>query len=392
MTEVDIVRQIHEESSRRKLRIFVVATGAGAGVQKWLWETPGCSSYFVGASFPYSMGETDELLGFKPDDGYASEENAVDMAMVAYQRACDGADVEPIGLAMTASVASVRAHRSEHRVHMACMTRHVTLVRTVVLEKGVGAEARMKDGVDVDRAGLRMLQAAIAHCPGQLWLRQPHAVQECLDGFMMARARFFMRPAFDRGRRHTLDEVRRFDGRPLLPGAFNPPHAGHEKMADVTTAHLGREPVFSVCSTMPAAHKGDLTVQDMLERARALRHRSVIFTEGDPLFIDKARAFPGRPIVIGADALARLLDPQWGADPLAVLGEMQKLGTTLFVFDRPIDGHMLTGKEVLAKAGYAESALAAAVVTSAGEGMDVSSTALREGRVTRTAKGEEARC
>lgn len=193
---------------------------------------------------------------------------------------------------------------------------------------------------------------------------------------------------FDRGRRRTLDEVHRFDWRPLLPGAFNPPHDGHEYMANVTKADLDVEPVFAVCATMPAAHKGDLTVQDMLERARLLRHRSVVFTEGDPFFIDKARAFPGRPIVIGSDALARLLDSQWGIEPAAVLSEMQKLGTTLFVFERPAGGRVLTVKDVLAKAGCADSMLAAAVVAVAGKGLEISSTALREVRT----KPEEVRC
>ena len=68
-----------EEFKTAGVNIHVIATGAGSGLQNMLWSTPGCSSYFSGASFPYAQEEQEELLGFMPEH-FCSEEAAVDLA------------------------------------------------------------------------------------------------------------------------------------------------------------------------------------------------------------------------------------------------------------------------------------------------------------------------
>lgn len=376
MNEAEVVREIDQRAASRPLGVYVIATGAGAGIQKWLWEVPGCSSFLVGSQFPYASRETDDLLTFKPEAGYASDETALDLAMVAYQHAVATPEIEPVGLGLTGSVATVRAHRGEHRVHVACMTRHVTLARTFVLPKGVGVAARMHDGAQSDRVALHMIKAALDYGPGARAESQSEWVRECVIADDKARARLFLRPAFERGRRRTLAEVSGFGDRPLFPGAFNPVHKGHEEMAELIAQSGRGEPVFVVCATAP--NKPSLTVQDMLERAKGLRHRSVLFTDGDPMYIDKAHRFPGRGLLIGADAFERLFDPKWGLDTTAVLTEMQQLGTTLLVFDRLLDGQLLTAKAVLEKAGQLDSPLVAAVVRPTGMTTpDISSTAVR---------------
>ena len=143
--------------------------------------------------------------------------------------------------------------------------------------------------------------------------------------------------------------------------------------------------MFEICAAMP--HKPPLTVQDMLERAKGMAHRSVLFTDGDPMYIDKARRFPGRGLIIGADAFERFFDPRWGLDAETVLGEMAKLHTTLFVFNRKIAGQIMTAATVLEKAGYLDSeAVAAVVQPMTGTTAEASSTAIREGRAPKGSK------
>jgi hypothetical protein len=85
----------------------------------------------------------------------------------------------------------------------------------------------------------------------------------------------------------------------------------------------------------------------MLDRVAAVRRqrwepdgaRTVVFTQGDPLFIDKARRWPGTEFVVGADALFRMLDPSWGHDPEALLHALQGLGVRFLVFGREVEGH-----------------------------------------------------
>lgn len=289
-----------------KRRAFIIATGAGAGAQQRLWSTPGCSEFFAGAAFPYAQDQTDEILGFAPER-YCSPETAIDLAMAAYYRAwLPGSDA--IGVGLSASVASLMPHRGEHRIHAAVMTGAGVWLHSVTLPKGVGAGARASDGAAADQVILAMLDH-----PEQF---EPATAE--------ARTRLFARPHW------TATGARRpwspKPGTMLFPGAFNPPHAGHVEPAE----RLGA--VFHVTADPP--HKPALSVAELVQRAKMLHGRARLFTEGDALYIEKARRNPGAGLVIGADALERMLDPKWGPDPRAMLYEFARLGTTFHVIDR----------------------------------------------------------
>src|SRR5207344_833100 len=90
----------------------------------------------------------------------------------------------------------------------------------------------------------------------------------------------------------------------------DPPHEGHFGMADAFTAATGVTPTFWITAEPP--HKAPMPLSALLRRAHSLRGRSVLSTQGERLYLDKARAYPGCRFVVGADALVRLLDPNWG--------------------------------------------------------------------------------
>lgn len=343
------VRDIKTYADNHRVRLHVIATGAGAGIQNLLWRVPGCSAFLVGAEFPYASEQTEQLLSFRPEK-FASEETAIDLAIAAYRRALDDDPAtEPVGLGLTASVASVASHRGDHRVHVACITATDARLYTVVLPKG-GAERRVEDGDVADTLGVEAIRNALLgyreDYDKSVYFGVQRRSSECAA---RVRERILARPAFERGRPMTFAEMDPKGHRPLLPGAFNPPHKGHEGMVTYaeTFMHVP-EAVFTVCVDMP--HKPPLTPQDMLARVHGLRHRSLLFTSGDPFYIDKARKYPERPILLGADALERLLDPKWGPDPADVLGELEKLGTKLFVFRRVDKTGTLTAWNVLMNA------------------------------------------
>ena len=62
MTGVEALRGLE-----RPPKVFVAATGAGAGIQASLWSVPGSSAFLAGAAFPYAAHETERLLGFRPE-------------------------------------------------------------------------------------------------------------------------------------------------------------------------------------------------------------------------------------------------------------------------------------------------------------------------------------
>jgi nicotinic acid mononucleotide adenylyltransferase len=317
-------------------RVFVVATGAGAGIQEVLWRLPGCSSFLAGAAFPYDAGEVEDFLGLRPAR-FASEDTAIDLAHAAYLRALDVSAPHPraIGLGLTASVASVEAHRGDHRVHVAVTTPETTLGCTLVLAKGAGQEARDVDGAAADELGLRALfhAATIAEEPG------------LVDWGARSRARFFARPYFRAGGRRDLESDLPADAA-LFPGAFDPPHEGHFAMASTARGHAAPA-VFAVSATPP--HKSAPSVGELLLRAKRLAGHDRLFTEGDPLYLDKARRFPGRTFLVGADALARMLDARWGAPVEPMLDEFTRLGTRMRVTGRRIaGGPYVSADEVIA--------------------------------------------
>ena len=311
----------------KNLQIYIVATGAGAGIQNELWKVPGASSFLSGAFFPYDKRLTEDFLGFTPDK-FCSPEAALDLAMEAYRRAVDPAKPEgrPVGLALTASVASLTEHRGDHRAHVACITDNKVVAADILLPKGVGTSQRLWDGNECDDFGLRTLM---------LTLSTEDYPAPCRDASKEALEQFFKRPVFFGKHRVSAESHK---GIPIFPGAFNPAHQGHFEIADRIESDHG-SCVMSICSTSP--HKPPLSLQQMLRHSTRLNAGSLklhrfMYTRGDPLYIDKARNSPGSRLVMGADALERMLDPQWGTDIEKMFAEFEQLGTTFTVFGRPL--------------------------------------------------------
>jgi cytidyltransferase-like protein len=354
------------------VRVHLTCTGAGAGVQNEIWSVPGCSSFFAGASFPYAADATTALLGFTPER-FCSPEVALDLAMASYVAAFDPTQRsrEPIGLGLTASVASLEEHRGDHRIHLACMTSTRVLARNVTLAKGKGDLARARDGEIADAEAVSLLLAA--------------AGVEPADGYddvtAQARRRFFERPTFDaRGCRFPAGAVEAPALAPrsvLFPGAFNPPHEGHFAIARQLDKDCDRRVVFAITTDPP--HKPPLTVGELLQRARMLEGHARVFTQGDPLYLDKARAFPRVPFVLGADALVRMLDPKWGVDVEELLAEFGRLGTRFYVIGRLVEGAFMSADEAVARVPEAHRGL---FVGATGR-WDASSTAERARVVAR---------
>jgi hypothetical protein len=131
----------------------------------------------------------------------------------------------------------------------------------------------------------------------------------------------------------------------LLPGTFDPFHEGHRMIADAVERRSGRRVAYAI--TADPVHKPRLRAVDLLDRVSSIRlggggARRIFLTERDPLFIDKARQFPGAGIALGADALLRMLDPFWGPGIDDLLRTFRALGTRFYVVGRVVDGRWTT--------------------------------------------------
>lgn len=354
------------------VNIHIVATGAGAGIQQELWKIPGSSAYLSGASFPYAQEEQEELLGFMPEH-FCSEEAAIDLASAAYMKAYKFGGKSPVGLGLTASVASEKEHRGEHRYFACIMTTNQVLLVGNTLEKGVGLEKRLEDGQECDDDAVVLLLETlkiIAHNPG---LSHLHSLS-VKDVSIQAMERLFKRPFFTAGgkRYQALTNSKSYA---LMSGAFNPPHEGHFGLSDQVQDEYGKKVVFEITALPP--HKEALMVQDLLQRAKLLQGYDRLFTQSYPMYLDKAKAFPGIPLVMGADAMLRLLDPKWGVDIDTTLNTFAKLKTDLYISGRLIGDKFITANDILTSLTHEQSNKHFNMIKPIYGRWDISSTQLR---------------
>lgn len=317
-------------------RVYVACTGAGAGLSRLLWSVPGASSFLVGANLPYATSAVDEFVGFEVAH-YCSEATAVDLASTAFMHAGAGSDA--VGVGLTASVASLRPHRGEHRIYAASVTRAGSRVYALELPRASGQTARARDGATADELGFVALLDAVGLPSDAVSSALPAHVTT--SGDALGRHRFHAHPFFrTTGARQELPR----DVRLAFPGTFDPPHHGHLGMAAAVEALTGRKAVFWITAEPP--HKPAVPFPELLRRARLLRGHDVLFTPGDPLYLDKARRYPGCHFVIGTDALARMFDPKWGPAVDELVGELRRLGTRFYVTSRLVDGKLVTLRDI----------------------------------------------
>lgn len=302
--------------------IHVAAAGAGMELSTILAGRPGASSWLSGLSYPYDREETNSLLGFKPD-GYVNMDTAIELAMVAYMNAYRYAGLRTIGVGIEGSIAGLKLHHGDHRIHACVITPNTAVCSTVILDKRIGEKARAQD----DHRCSELVHDLIATALGKKSYVNFTVLsnQELLDKILH---RSFFRA--NRERESELWFSHKYSA--LMPGAFNPPHDRHHFIASSVESFYQVPVTYHI--TIDSPHKPTLAAQDILERVRLLRGRDVIVTQGDPLYIQKAERFRDKPIVMGTDALERLFDPRWGTDVDATLDRFRELGTRFFVAAR----------------------------------------------------------
>lgn len=315
-------------------RIYIACTGAGAGAQQEIWKTPGCSSYFAGACFPYGSDQLEEFIGYAPEKS-VTPDVAVEMAMMAYYKAYRYGE-ECVGIGLTAAVATNRSRRGDSVIFGARCDSQGVWLYTVPLRRGEGETIRRNDGRAADAVVSALLNDVTLDNnwtkeAQRLLLDRPYW---SYDGKRLPVESFtsqVVQPATDRSSKVC---------RALYPGAFNPPHPGHFAIAKKTDA------VFSLEICPP--HKGPIPVHEVLGRLKLLRHHDVLLTSGLPLYLDKSNRFPNHPIVVGSDAFIRMLDPKWGPDPVDILRQMSENETEMWIVGRDVNGKYVSGDDAIA--------------------------------------------
>ncbi|MDO5566632.1 MAG: hypothetical protein Q4G59_08240, partial [Planctomycetia bacterium] len=135
MLKTDLVQKIHQSP----WKVVISLAGGGSRAIYDLLQIPGGSRTLLEAIVPYSPEAFDLFVGAKSEQ-YCSDEAARALAMAALnkaQRLTSPDDFDHlVGIGVTASLATDRVKRGEHRVFLALQTSSFTLRVSLLLEKG----------------------------------------------------------------------------------------------------------------------------------------------------------------------------------------------------------------------------------------------------------------
>ena len=327
------VQQVHDSPYSGVL----AATGAGTKALAWLFGVAGASRTVLEASIPYSAPSMESFIGRLPSQA-VSKETALDMAEAAYIRAV-GMKQEngPLfGLGCTATIATDRTKRGEHRCWVAA--RNASGFSTYGLTLTKGARDRDAEEEVVSHLVLHAL-AAVCGLPHGVALglldseRLAQSVEQSPLAPLLA-----SNPEVDCLLLKTdgsLSSTEKVTGG-VFPGAFNPLHDGHKKMAAAASVMLGGPVTFEL--SVINVDKPPLEETEIYRRLTQFRRNLPIVLTKAPRFMMKARLFPGCTFIVGWDTAIRLVDPVYydnsEGEIRRALREMADLGCGFLVAGR----------------------------------------------------------
>jgi nicotinamide mononucleotide (NMN) deamidase PncC len=379
----------------------IAVTGGGASAIAELLSVPGGSRTLLEAIVPYSQAALTNWLGRSPEQ-FCTEETALAMAAVAYQRAArlaagdSGSAQQHIGLASTASLVSDRPKKGDHRCHVATQARAETASWQLILEKGVrdrGAEERLSG---------RLILCALARAAGlpdlpPLELRDGETVVEhraaadpllveLLDGKRGVTWSLAGTPAQPGSTKNTGPSAAPFSLHATIPvpqsppagllcGSFHPLHNGHRQLRDVASRLLGG-PVYYELS-IGNVDKPPLDFLS-IDRRRAQFADEPLALTAAPTFAEKAAVLPGVTFVVGVDTAQRIVEPRYYGDSeekmRAALGQIARAGCRFLVAGRKTGERFETLADVALPKDFANLFSA---IPPADFRADISSTQLR---------------
>jgi nicotinamide mononucleotide (NMN) deamidase PncC len=314
--------------------VFYV-TGGGTLLLSELLTTPGASATVLEARVPYAAAAMEEILGRTPEQA-CSDSTARAMAMAAFQRARRlGAGRAPdtglpFGLSCTASLATRRRKRGQHRAHVAVQTEAATYAAQLTFTGEREAQERqllellwhaVADALSLELPVTTPAQPMVAHTPAQRHWR---------DLILGEELAYVTAP---------------HDARLLMPGAFNPLHHAHQRMLEIAeqkTALAGAYELSIVNVDKPFL---DYTEID----TRLRQFNRPVWVTRLPTFLEKARHFRGGHFVVGIDTLIRIVDPGYYGSLEArdrALAELAELNTRFVVFGRTLENQFLCLSDV----------------------------------------------
>lgn len=300
-----LIQAIHDSPGRT----VMVTAGAGTYALAWLLGVAGASRTLLEALVPYDWAAFDDFLGQTPGQ-YVALETAKLMAGRALSRGrWLHSNEKVIGLACTATIATDRPKRGDHRAHVATWQPAAVASYSLTLNKG------LRDRGGEEKLVSRLILNALARAydlNDELPLNLDSG-DDCAQHHA---------DLAHHARRLHVQEIDCFsitedgevaetgpDQRLILSGAFNPLHEGHLGLAKEAQKRLERPIAFELAAHN--ADKGPLMLDEVLERAAQFAGRWPIAVSHAATFVEKARLYPQTTFIVGYDTAARIVHPRY---------------------------------------------------------------------------------
>jgi hypothetical protein len=374
---LDVVAQIHGTPEQA----VVAVAGAGNYALAWLLGVGGASRTVLETRVPYGyLAMTDFLGGYAPDQT-VSADTARRMARAAWQRGMHLREnpMPIVGVACTATIATDRTKRGEHRVYVAAWDDAGVTIDSLTLEKGLRERAGEEDVVS------RLVISAVARACG---------VAAEIDLRLASSERLYTEITNhgDPIQRLLAGDVNwvtvHSDGQmsvdshapeALLPGSFSPLHDGHTQLAAAGEKILGLPVAYEL--SVSNVDKPILAHSEVQRRVAQFGGKGTVVLTRAETFQKKARLFPGCGFVVGWDTAVRLIQPRYYGESetamLSALAEMWASGSRFAVAGRvDASGMFRSLDDVDLPGGFYPLFLD---IPETDFRADVSSTAIREG-------------
>lgn len=359
-----LIEAIHAKCQPTVLAV----TGGGASAIAELLAVPGASQTVLEARVPYSQEALFEWLGRRPEHA-CDAPTALAMASVACQRAqqllaaqSTAADLysartemkrsiagigsanisfaaatstklktqttadianaawDCTGLSCTASLASNRPKKGDHRLFVGLQTPHLTVSAWLILNKG--ARSRHEEDALTGQILIRTLGGSLGISPlpdCELLPGEMVQVEQCVADTRLAAVWAGQSPLLWSLPDGGFAEQSPMPVRGLLCGAFDPLHRGHKILREVAERRLGGPVAYELSITN--VDKPPLDFLSIDVRRRQFEETPLVLTNA-PRFVAKAAVLPGTAFVIGSDTAERLLNARYDGGTQEALNEV----------------------------------------------------------------------
>jgi hypothetical protein len=316
MVAADVQQMVAQIHAAPHQFVFEFA-GAGSLALWWLHSVGGSSRTVLEASDRYSQPALADLLGRAPEQavslatGQAMAQQARARArwLTAEAAAQQHQAVPLLGVACTAAIATDYSKRGAHRAVVA--VQHATGSTSFVLTLHKGRRDRLGEETLVSRLVLHALAQACAlddTLPLDLAADETLTSHTTHDDTPLARLLHEQTQQVS-----VLPDGQQIADAPvsggLLPGSFNPLHAGHRQLAEAAAHYLDSSVSFELTIVNP--DKGTLIAEEIERRLHQFAGWQTLILSRAALFSDKAALFPGCTFVVGYDTAVRLVNPRY---------------------------------------------------------------------------------